>query len=895
MISGRTTKWIIYLALVVLLVFTGRYIYMKMRYPENNILNGVPSNAIILVEGKGFLSFAEVLAHSDVWRTGFEETQHPDHFRTITDEINKAVDGEAGISHSLFREQPFCVSLIPKKQKGPGFLVLIQLNRGISPSEIHTSFKKLWPSYKEKKLLEISYHERVLPNGDALYITVKDGLLIASCDREIFELAYYTLESGNNIRKDKGFVNVRQQLSKSQNHIPRLYFSHEGLYGWFARFMAAESRELIARIPETGLWSATELAFSEKGLHLQGFTHIVEGASYLAQSLKFGGAVMGDPAKVLPSNTLFYDQIAISDFNDYLESYVKGYREKHKSAITRYPVPISKLDSLRSLMNQINVKSLTTAFTDPRDTTPGGNHILLIQTSRLSFAEQAMTAFADSAKGFAYQGYTVYPFETPNIIPALFGDRYQTFEEAYFAFCNDYMIITPKSELMMSTINAIMLNRTLSVLPGYSESNGKVNSQLSQRYYFNRANSVEHLTSKIILDEMQEVEKFLKYMPQQVLVSFIKEEDVILTDIVVYSDCGEASVQGTLEIVLDDIPSTTPVLMKDHRSSENKVFIADRLGHLYLLNNRGGIEWKFKPMEEPLSSLEVIDLYKNGRQQCMFLSRHMLHIVQADGKYVSGYPVKLPSGFNCCLSVFDYEKNGNYRIIYSDVNGRFANIDVAGRRVAGWVMPLAKPGCRPITYYQIGGTDILVATDSLGQSRFLDRRGNERFTSSATYSISPKSGMAVTYSLGVPYLSFVDMEGHICQVSTNGTFSRHETIKFSGDPELLAVRNPLNEKTDIVVVEPGLISVYDNELKMTSLIHLQDFSAISIQGFLSDKIFLCAGIDNNGLPFLISRKDFKIIRFTDKSYDGILVWREKGDDVTYILLNKGSMIQIETL
>jgi hypothetical protein len=889
--SKRMLRWIGVLIAVALLGLLGRQLYLKMRYPGSEAIKGVPSSAILIIEGQGFLDFAGQLTSSDLWKAGFSTRESVDHLARIVEELTHAQLQENS-PVGFLKDAKFCMSLVPRKTGGPAFIVHIPLGTGVNPKMIHRHFQQLWPGYAEKRLLEIVYYERVLQNGDALYVAIKEGMLLVSLDREVFELGYYTLESGNSITTDQAFMNARGKLTKSLNEAARVYISYEGVLGWLSRFLKPEWKSVIASLPDMGKWAATELLFDAEGAHLQGFTDSWSADNGIFSSLAGKGTRLQDPAKYLPFGTLFYQQTAIPDFETYLRQYVAGYLETLHNTKSQYPINQEDKDDFSDFLSRCVPLSMTVAATDQFDTVFGSNFLIYLSIKDTMAFNAGYPAFADSSKQFVYQDFAIQPLRFSYMIPALLGERFHPFEEAWVAVIGKQVIIAPTTKGLLAAINAIVLQRTLSTATGYQSAAGLLYGSADKCYYIDFLAGNPYFRTMIEELKVQPYDQIQPFLPKHLLVAYTRDQDALLTDIVLRHNAAGLSSQQTGAVVLDAPSVGFPVEIRDYRDPGAKMVISDQAGFLYLINARGQIEWKHTPPEPPLSALFVIDLYKNGRQQCLFMSRNMLHLVQVDGNPVQGFPVHLSTPFAGHLSVFDYDKNGNYRLVYNDVSGKLANADLNGKGVSGWLNPAVGMLRSAVSWRRVNGADYLIACDTAGMVMVLDRRGRIRFDLPSALRISPQSEVSVVQTGGSSVFAFLDHAGALQYITLDGGVVRNEQNRFSQHAWMVDLQPDNRGSTNVLIADGGKIGWYDHQMQVVLQADHPDLVIGALRSCRGGSSWLASGLDKQGVPFVLVKERLQCIRPDPKNYDFVFMLNGDGRSGTHLVLGKGAMIQI---
>ncbi|CAI8168533.1 MAG: Uncharacterised protein [Flavobacteriales bacterium UBA4585] len=168
-----------------------------------------------------------------------------------------------------------------------------------------------------------------------------------------------------------------------------------------------------------------------------------------------------------------------------------------------------------------------------------------------------------------------------------------------------------------------------------------------------------------------------------------------------------------------------PFLVKNHRSGVNNVVVQDETNTLYWLNEAGEVQWS-KKLDQPVRGpIQQVDLFKNAKYQLVFTTSNQLHCIDLLGRNVEAFPVELPSTTSLGLTVLDYDKNRNYRLLVP-CGDRLYNFTSDGKRVDGWKTDASNGTLtqRPFLY-QRGGKDYII-TSTLEQAFILNRRGESR-------------------------------------------------------------------------------------------------------------------------------------------------------------------------
>lgn len=177
----------------------------------------------------------------------------------------------------------------------------------------------------------------------------------------------------------------------------------------------------------------------------------------------------------------------------------------------------------------------------------------------------------------------------------------------------------------------------------------------------------------------------------------------------------------------DTTIQTPAYAFKNHASGENELCFQDINNQFYLINSTGSLLWKKQLNETLRSEVYTVDIFKNGKLQLLFNTDHYIHLIDRNGNYVQGYPVKLPSKITSPITLLDYDKTKDYRLFIACEDRKIYNYTLYGMRVEGFVPPKTDNVVNlPITYVKMGPSDYLLTMDSKGKPYVFSRKGEGR-------------------------------------------------------------------------------------------------------------------------------------------------------------------------
>ena len=183
----------------------------------------------------------------------------------------------------------------------------------------------------------------------------------------------------------------------------------------------------------------------------------------------------------------------------------------------------------------------------------------------------------------------------------------------------------------------------------------------------------------------------------------------------------EFLVSSNEEIISD------PIWLKNHLNKGYDFAFQDSNNYLNYYSNKGDLLWRKSLSGRIIGEIKQIDLYKNGRLQILFRTNDRLYLIDRNGKEVSQLSFNIKDGeVNHPISVFDYDKNRNYRILVTTDND-IQMYDNSGKIVNGFNPDNFKSEIinSPV-HLRIDDKDYIVLQLKNGELKILNRRGKDR-------------------------------------------------------------------------------------------------------------------------------------------------------------------------
>ena len=302
-----------------------------------------------------------------------------------------------------------------------------------------------------------------------------------------------------------------------------------------------------------------------------------------------------------------------------------------------------------------------------------------------------------------------------------------------------------------------------------------------------------------------------------------------------------------------------PIFIDNYRSGEKNIILQDSNLNLILLGLNQEIIFEKQLNSKIISEIYQVDLYKNNRLQFIFLTEKEFIVLDIKGNYVKKIALK-KSESNKYLSVFDYDKNRNYRFVIQ--NGKSIKmLDSKFNNVRGFKRTKLKYEIQQkIKHIRILNKDYLTLIGKDGVPLILDRRGNVRIKLPKNLSIGKNNFYVNSNSLVT-----INNLNQLIRVELNGKVSSKQLT----DEKHIIYANENN----LFIQSNGRILINNNEFD----IPYGNFSGVNIFG-KKDKTYFHLRDEDNNQSYLFN-KIGKVPGFPIFSKSDVDVALEKNQDL----------------
>ena len=399
-------------------------------------------------------------------------------------------------------------------------------------------------------------------------------------------------------------------------------------------------------------------------------------------------------------------------------------------------------------------------------------------------------------------------------IPDFFKTRLQPFisydNAQYFSKYEDFIIFSDSIENLKSFLSATLSNNAIENSDAFKNISENISEQASVFIYKNAEGLSDILNTGTKSYDANVVQ--LVYEDNYAHVNGAIQE--------FNKRRSSNSVSEAFTTVIDAPIISAPQTVKNHITKAHDIAVQDVDNNLYLISSSGNILWKKQLQGAILGDIEQIDMYKNGRLQLAFVTPKRLYVLDRNGNDVSPFPHKFNDEITQPLSVFDYDKNKNYRLLVTQgVN--LLMYDARGRTVNGFrYSSNNKSISTQPKHFRIGSKDyIAFATED--QIQILNRQGRTRVAVNEKIRFSDND-----LFLYQNKFTSTNTLGQLVQIDTKGKINRKDLN--------------LTEDHRIETTSKTLVSMTENRLNIKSRsidLDYGDYTEPRIY-YLNDKIYI---------------------------------------------------------
>ncbi len=633
------------------------------------------------------------------------------------------------------------------------------------------------------------------------YFSIIDGVLAFSMNELQVEKAIEHYSNKNKtLEKATDIIKLRRYAGKKAD--AHFYFNYNELNKTLKLAANEKVKEACDFLQYFASWSETDLLIKDKELLLSGYTTCARQKNLFLNRFSKPENNSG-LFNIIPFNTNIVLSLSGLNVN---ESKIKT-TGIYISDISKLAVYLKNgLSLFENASNTINYKSRL--YISIKVDKVGGLMKILRNISSISGVRNVVR----------YKNYKIRKNNFKKLWSIIIGEAFAGVTGNFYTQIGNYVVFANSLNAIESLIDyyesgkTMDLNENFKKISDNMQSNTNITLLIKPRMIAGLFS--KYLNSKMLSafkNNMETVDDF-----QNVLFQFSKENNQFYTNFYVqFNKSFHEENLAEWKVTLDDKIVRRPYLVKNFHNGLFDIIVFDKSNHIYLINGNGRILWKRKLKQIPISDIAQVDYYKNGKIQFLFNTTDDIYLIDRKGRFTGNYPYRLTPSATNGLSLFDYNKRKDYRILIAQADKRIYDYNIKGKMIKGW----RKPKMENIVADKIqrliaNHKDYILITDIDNKVHIVNRRGKTRIRlkDDVNKAINSLFYLNVTNSKGI--ILTTDKKGRLTYISSSGRI--HHTVfgKFSPEHYFLYEDFNGNGWKDFIFVDNRKLTVFNKFKKV---------------------------------------------------------------------------------
>jgi hypothetical protein len=432
-------------------------------------------------------------------------------------------------------------------------------------------------------------------------------------------------------------------------------------------------------------------------------------------------------------------------------------------------------------------------------------------------AEVSLSILAKRNSMF-FNGITIHVIEYPSLLPLIYGNMFPDAKKYYFAVAGDYVVFARSVNAMTAFLSSYVSKNTLSSTPTFQNFKNYISGTSNIWVYSDLTQIIRHISNLLLPGDKQ------KYPIMQTIKSaklfsaeFSLENKLFYTSICIANDTTTQPPSAPLLAELTtNQPSpiwtsyigavlSGPVVVKTEKGYYS--FLIDENNKIWCINDKGGIEWSHITGGHILGDIRVIDF--QGHKSIVFNSSELIYLLNINGDYEAGFPLKLPFNVTNGLTPYPSGKEGLTFFLATSKNNIQA-LNIKGKRQAGWSPVETKARViRPVEITEHNGRKLLTIIDEGGRIKITDLNGFMSGSFEKVPNISTNTLIWPNHLSLKGDIVCAAADGDLLYIKKDGTFDKLPFETVITHPFFLMDEYENNGKPDYIFLDQARLTVFN--------------------------------------------------------------------------------------
>ncbi len=698
------------LIVALLLTILAAATWTLLRWPGSHDVaadpwRAVPEHAAVIIELPSPFTTWDRFTHTSLLWKGWEQGAGARSLAAALERAAKVLEQDPAIRSSL-GEQPLLVALL--RTGGQTAVPLYIIRIGDQPDGGVLQELLGMDGHTSAELQQGGTVRAALDGSQESYVALREGLLMLSTSAAVVEEGVLQLQKGRPLTADAAFEQARGTWGEGTD-------AHVILHG-------ARSKSLLATVLTNDAmngvvlpdgWIALDVTSRPDALLLSGLLFPSEPNDF-TNSVNEQGAGDHDISRVLPDGVVQWEVRHVSDAELALRSVV----DEHEELLPDWafgPVGIATA----------------------QDSSGGpGISWVVIGTEDPDNARTRLLQGCETCDSTSHRGTSIFRSDSTHTVSKLLGRACSLPKRPWCAVLGNQVVMSDDLGAVRSSIDAWNDGNSLAENRRASNWFERMSDDAAFTWWHDPARAPRLFNGDLKTDSLRNAwERAMADVGALSLQVSPAQHGNLHVSIALYhapltrgAVAQETTANGELwSCNIQRSVHRTPDIVLNHTNNTREVLVQDTLHRIHLVSATGQELWT-RDLDGPiLGPVHQVDKFRNGKLQLLFNTARTCYLIDRNGKDLGGFPLALKSEATAPLSVFDYDGNGEYRLLVPTKDLRLLNFNLDGKAVEGWAPPkLQAAAVDAVHHLRIRNKDHLVLVLENGRVMVLDRKGNER-------------------------------------------------------------------------------------------------------------------------------------------------------------------------
>ena len=633
---------------------------------EVSVYNAVPSDAVVVVDLKHAGEYAAITGDTLSFLYGLPLAGDP------LVELQRELADIDAISGA-----PMVFSLHYSAKNSVSFLQIMDLKNG--------GVQDVQNLLSSKGISRKRYNGTVVHTLDkGVVAALHNNLFLASSSSHVLESSVRHLENSTSILDKPEF----EKLLRKNGTSSAIYVNHNQIGKLFSGMVERDYLGYSDFFMKFTSWSCLGLSTSPYKLTLKGIPDNVSDESRFSNIFENQTPRRSHMGKILPASALFAVSLPVSSMHEFLKShnlYLEMQKKVGQFAVKQKNAQGDNPTAPREWIDSLAIEEIVGAYCKFGEKC---EWITLIREKQQFGLNNVISSVVERDKAgepepFRYKGY----------VSSVFGELFSHCNEEYMCRVGNWIVAGPK-QIVEEFASGRATFFTLEDYMGQTPMNGYLEKESSLKIVANLKEAGDSilqvfkpyyrqaLANQMGRNNFEMATLDLQYVEGEPFVQMDLYGSTLAQLPVPVEKEGQEEITFAVDSTINLNPG--PFEVKD--VTKKSAAYLEQLPNMrlrYMDANKKGV-WAI-PFDTPICGyVEQIDLYANGRLQMLFASGDKLYLLDRLGRFVNGYPKRLPKRVVMGPKLLRNVNGIKYSIQVLNEDNTISWYDVNGKPIEGW-------------------------------------------------------------------------------------------------------------------------------------------------------------------------------------------------------------------